>query len=100
MKTVQNPNSWFHKARVRAGYKTLLSLADQIGVGLSQVVEWGRGPQRPMWQHIPKLAEAFGLGVKEVITGVWRESVEDPCPCGCGGRKIPPDNPAARKLLI
>ena len=53
-----------------------------------------------MWQHIPKLAEAFGLGIPEVITGVWQESVEDPCPCGCGGRKIPLDDPAARKLLI
>jgi hypothetical protein len=99
-RTLQNPDSWFHTARVRAGYKTVRSLAERLGVALSQVVEWGRGPQQPMWQHIPKLAEAFGLGIPEVVTGIWRESIGDFCPCGCGGRKIPPDNPTARQLLI
>jgi hypothetical protein len=98
-RTLQNPDSWLHTARVRTGYKTVRSLAERLGVALSQVVEWGRGPQRPMWQHIPKLAEAFGLGIPEVITGVWQESVGNPSPCGCGPL-IPPDNPTARKLPI
>src|SRR2546426_919796 len=97
---LQNPDSWLHAARVKAGYKTVRSLAERLGVALSQVVEWGRGPQKPMWQHIPKLAEALGVGVPEVITGIWRESVGDLCPCGCGGQKILPDSPGARKLLI
>jgi hypothetical protein len=60
---LQNPDSWLHLARVQAGYKTVRSLAERLGVALSQVVEWGRGPQRPMWQYIPKLAEALVLDV-------------------------------------
>src|SRR5213594_451570 len=96
---LQNPDSWLHQARVRAGYKTVRSLAERLSVALSQVVEWGRGPQQPMWQYIPKLAEAFGLEIPEVITGVWQQSVGNLSPCGCG-RLIPPDNPTARKLLI
>ena len=97
---LQNPDSWLHAARIRAGYPTVLLLAQRLGVALSQVVEWGRGPQRPMWQHIPKLAEALGVEVSEVIKGLWLESIGDPCPCGCGGEKLLPGNPRSRKLLI
>ena len=68
---LENPDSWLHVERVRAGYKTVRSLAERLGVALSQVVEWGRGPQKPMWQHIPKLAEALGLEVPGVIIGMW-----------------------------
>jgi transcriptional regulator with XRE-family HTH domain len=68
---LQRPDSWLHVARVRAGYKTVRSLAERLGVALSQVVEEDRGPQKPKWEHIPKLAEALGLGVHEVITGIW-----------------------------
>src|SRR5437867_9487001 len=97
---LENPDSWLHVERVRAGYKTVRSLAERLGVALSQVVEWGRGLQKPMWQHIPKLAEALGLEVPGVIIGMWKESLGDPCPCGCGGKKILPNDPTARKLLI
>jgi hypothetical protein len=97
---LEHPDSWIHIARVRAGYKTVRSLAEQLGVALSQVVEWGRGPQRPMWRHVAKLADALGASVEEVVTGVWGESLGDPCPCGCGGKKIFPTDPTSRKLLI
>ena len=49
---------------------------------------------------MPKLAEALGVKLTEVITALWHESIGDPCPCGCGGTKIAPDTPRARKLLI
>ena len=52
---LQNPDSWLHLARVRAGYKTVRSLAERLGVALSQVVEWGRGRQKPKWEHIPEI---------------------------------------------
>src|SRR5262245_51916535 len=97
---LEHPDSWIHVARVRAGFKTVRSLAEQLGVALSQVVEWGRGPQRPMWRHVPKLADALHVSVEEVITGVWGERPGDSCPCGCGGVKIVPRDPTARKLLI
>ena len=85
---------------MRAGFNTVRSLAEQLGVALSQVVEWGRGRQRPMWRHVAKLADALGVSVEEVVTGIWGESLGDPCSCGCGGKKIFPTDPTSRKLLI
>ena len=60
---LQNPDSWLHLARVRAGYKTVRSLAERLGVALSQVVEWGRGRQKPKWEHIPGDSDTPGLAL-------------------------------------
>ena len=103
----QNPDSWFYRARVRAGFPNAALLAQRLGVPKGTVYNWERGSaephpsHRPPWWLMPKIAEALGVPVNELVEKLWKEKIGDPCPCGCSGVKIAPDGfPQARELAI
>jgi len=49
---------------------------------------------------MPKVAELFRVGLTEAVKGLWSENVGDPCPCGCGGKKVLPNYEGAQHLYI
>lgn len=104
---LQNPDSWFHKARVAAGFRNASSLAQLIGVPKGNVYQWERGSSeptpsfRPPKRLLPQLANALNVPVTDLLEKLWREKDEDDCPCGCGGKKSLADTvPEARTLAI
>lgn len=103
---VQNPDSWFYKARLRAGFRNAASLAERLGVPKGTVYQWERGSAdpgpsyRPPWRIMPQLAAILNATLPELVEALWRETIGDPCPCGCGGRKALPDSTTAHKLVV
>jgi DNA-binding XRE family transcriptional regulator len=90
-RTFENPDSWFHTARVRAGFETRPPLAQQLGVSLDTVYLWELGKHRPPWELIGAIANALKVPLPEVVEVLWKEKVEDLCPCGCGGKTVLPE---------
>ena len=106
---VQNPESWFYNARLRAGFPNAALLAQRLGVPKGTVYQWERGSAapspsfRPPARLMPQIADALKVPLPEAIEALWKEKVGDPCPCGCGGKKVFPDPdqfPGARALVI
>lgn len=89
----------FHKLRLAAGYK-LRQLASILHVDRNTLARWDRGEWRPRWNHMPGLAQLFGLDTAKAIKLFWKESVGDPCECGCGGEKVLPTKHGAKHLYI
>ncbi len=101
MKTIgQDSPSWFHKHRVASGYDKVTPLTTHFSVPKATLFDWEHGVHPPRWRHMPKVAELFHVGLTEAVKGLWRENVGDPCPCGCGGKKILPDYEGAQHLHI
>src|SRR5262245_48607017 len=103
----QNPDSWFYKARLAAGFPNAALLAQRLKVPKVTVYQWERGSvaasptYRPPWRLMPLLAETLAVPLPEVVEALWKETVGDPCPCGCGGTKVfPEERPEARTLAI
>jgi DNA-binding XRE family transcriptional regulator len=103
---VQNPDLWFYNARLRAGFRNADLLAQQLGVPKGTVYQWERGSAaprpsfRPPWRLMPQMADALAVPLPDLVEALWREKAGDPCPCGCAGTKVFPENPAARTLAI
>lgn len=95
----QNPNSWFYGARLRAGFRNAASLAERLGVPKGRVYQWERG-NRPANRIMPQLAVFLNVTLHKLVEALYRETLDDPCPCGCGGRKALSDSPTAHKLVI
>src|SRR5262245_33600449 len=89
----QNPDSWFYKARVAAGFPNAALLAQEIGVPKVTAYQWERGSaaasptHRPPARLMSQIADALKVPLSELLESLWREKDGDPCPCGCGGRK-------------
>jgi transcriptional regulator with XRE-family HTH domain len=102
----QNPDSWFYNARLRAGFPNAALLAQRLGVPKGTVYQWERGSAdrrpsfRPPWRLMPQIADALAVPLPDLVEALWREKAGDPCPCGCGGTKVFPENPEARTLAI
>ncbi len=103
----QNPDSWFYKARVAAGCGNAASLAQRLGVPKVTLCQWERGSadaspsHRPAAQQMLKLRGALGVDLPELVNKLWREDIGDPCPCGCGGKKVFPEEfPQTHQLVI
>ena len=104
---VQNPDSWFYNVRVQAGFRNAATLAEQLGVPKGTVYQWERGSassvpsHRPPWRLMPQIAEILVVTLPQLVEALWKETVGDPCPCGCGGTKaFPKDRLEARTLAI
>ena len=103
---VQNPHSWFYQVRVRAGFRNAASLAQRLGVPKGMVYQWEHGSASPVPSYrpssdlMPQLATILNVTLPELVEALYRETLGDPCPCGCGGRKALSDSPTAHKLVI
>ncbi len=103
---VQNPNPWFYQARLRAGFRNAASLAQRLGVPKGMVYHWEHGSASPVPSYrpssdlMPQLATILNVTLPELVEALYRETLGDPCPCGCGGRKALSDSPTAHKLDI
>src|SRR5215831_17187977 len=81
--------------------KKLVSLTQRIGVPKSTVYQWQRGRGRPPARLIAQIADVLAVSLSEAVEALWKETVGDPCPCGCGGTKVfPEERPEARTLAI
>jgi DNA-binding XRE family transcriptional regulator len=80
--------------------KNLALLTQRIGVPKSTVYQWQRGRGRPPWRLMPQIADILTVPLPHLVEALWKENVGDPCPCGCGGKKIFPEFPEARTLAI
>jgi DNA-binding XRE family transcriptional regulator len=80
--------------------KNLALLTQQIGVPKSTVYQWQRGRGRPPWRLMPQIADALAVPLPQLVEVLWMEKAGDPCPCGCAGTKVFPENPEARTLAI
>jgi len=105
---VQRSDSTFRELHQAAGYRTAIALTRQlrhvssrrpISTLARKVNHWENGGV-PTYRYIPKLARAFHIEELECIRLLWNETLGDPCECGCGGEKVRPTNPAARRLYI
>jgi hypothetical protein len=74
-------------------------LVDRLGVPKRTLQNWDAG-DHPQRRHLPKIAALFGVELAEAVKGLWGENLGDPCPCGCGGKKVLPDFEAAHHLYI
>jgi DNA-binding XRE family transcriptional regulator len=88
----QNPDSWFYKARARAGFKTRLPFAQRLGVSQDTVYLWELGKHRPPWELMRPIADALTVSLPDVVEALWEEKIGDLCLC-CGGTKVfdPPE---------
>src|SRR5882724_9053635 len=91
---VQNPNSWFYKARLAAGFPNAALLAQQLGVPKITVYQWERGSaaasptHRPPARLMPQIADALKVPLPDLLEALWREKDGDDCPRGrCDGKK-------------
>ncbi|MGH7783916.1 MAG: hypothetical protein ACREO5_08790 [Candidatus Binatia bacterium] len=82
----------------------LVPLMRRLDVPESSFYPWLRGEARPPWAILQKIMNSFrhpGISPSDAVKRFWKESVGDPCPCGCGGKKVlPDDHPKARALAI
>lgn len=92
--------SWLRRTRIAADFASDAALARAISAKGATVDQWGRSSRTPSWCWIEPLASALRLSPSEVVVGLWEETPGDPCDCGCGGEKVFPLNPSARRLLI
>jgi hypothetical protein len=104
---LQNPDSWFYNARLRAGFRNTALLAQRLGVPKGTAYQWERGSAdprpsfRPPARLMPQIADALKLPLPDLLEALWREKDGDPCPCGCGGKKSFSDTaPEAWTLAI
>jgi transcriptional regulator with XRE-family HTH domain len=104
---VQNPDSWFYKARLAAGFPNAALLAQHLGIPKVTVYQWERGSADPRPSHrpparlMPQIADALKVSLQELLEALWREKDDDLCPCGCGGKTSFADTePKARTLAI
>lgn len=95
----QNPNSWFYGTRLRAGFPNAALLAQRLGVPKGTVYQWEHG-NRPSNRIMLQLATILDVTERELVEALYRETLGDPCPCGCGGKKVLSDSPTAHKLVI
>jgi hypothetical protein len=48
-----------------------------------------------------RIADVLAVPLPEVVEAMWRETAGEPCPCGCGGTNVfPEERPEARTLAI
>jgi hypothetical protein len=81
--------------------KNLALLTPQSDVPKSTVYQWQRGRGRPPWRLMRQIADVLALSLADAVEVLWKETVEAPCPCGCGGTKVFPEGrPKARTLAI
>ena len=92
--------SWLRRTRLAADFASDAALARAISARGATVDQWGRNSRAPSWRWIAPLAAALRLSPSEVVVGLWEEAPGELCDCGCGGDKVFPSNPDARRLLI
>jgi hypothetical protein len=101
---VQGGHRKFCQRCAHAGEEAHLAvLMKRLGFPESSFYPWLRGEYRPPWESLQKIINncgGTGMSPLDVLKQFWRESVGDPCPCGCGGKKVLPDDPKARALAI
>ena len=103
---LRNSHSWFCRTRRGAGFRTVAGLAQELGVPKITVFQWEWGSahrppsNRPQWEQMLRLKDSLHVQLGELVGHLWGEKVEDPCPCGCGGRKTFPTSQTTHKLLI
>lgn len=87
--------------RLDAGL-TLHQLAMDLDVHWDSVWSWEAGSQRPDAGHLRALVQRFNnrIDLAVAVRLFWHENIGDPCPCGCGGEKIFPNNDRAKHLYI
>jgi hypothetical protein len=90
--------SAFRDLRLAAGFE-LAQIAKAANVNRGTVWRWDCG-DRPRWKFMPQLAEFFGIELVEAVKQLWGETIGDPCPCGCSGRKSAPANTNAFVLSV
>jgi len=96
---VQNSRSAFRKLRLAAGL-TQAEIAKALNVPLrAKVKRWDRGG-RPRWRYMPPLARFFKITLAEAVRLFWGEIVGSLCTCGCGGKKIFPNDDGAQVLPV
>jgi hypothetical protein len=82
--------------------RNLIPLLRRLGVPEQTFYPWLRGDARPPWKRVRQLADSHKrLSLADLVQTFWKENVGDPCPCGCGGKKIVPEKfPKIRGLVI
>jgi len=73
------------------------------GIPKATFYPWLRDEARPSWLALQKIMNVYrhhGISPLEAVKRFWGEVVGDPCPCGCTGKKVLPDDPRARTLAI
>jgi transcriptional regulator with XRE-family HTH domain len=55
------------KALRRRKFLTQKELAAKVGVSYQTIQSWEAGTAQPRLRHIPKLAEALGLGAEQLL---------------------------------
>jgi hypothetical protein len=75
-------------SRWRRGAQALV--AKFVGVCIVTIQEWYKGGRIQDWRYIARLAQLFKIPLAEAVSRFWGETIGDPCPCGCGGKKVIP----------
>jgi DNA-binding XRE family transcriptional regulator len=89
METLQNSSSTFRELRQQLGLQQI-DVAGSLGVSRETVAHWDGGGRPGQWRYIPELAQLLRWTIEEATRFFWHENLGDPCPCGCGGKKVIP----------
>jgi DNA-binding XRE family transcriptional regulator len=87
--SVDRSHSAFRELRQAVGLKQS-HVARVLGVSRETVAQWDAGGRPGQWRYIPELAKLLGWAMEEATRFFWHENLGDPCPCGCGGKKVIP----------
>ena len=99
MDPLQNSSATLRGYLARKGC-TPNQLSKSLGYALNSVKDWVDGKRQAQYGHVMSLAEFFHEDLITLETLLLGEKTGDPCPCGCGGKKIRPTNLRARHLDI
>ena len=91
---------WLRDRSAAAGFANLNAMGKAIGVGTAPY-SWSEGA-RPLFGLMRPLADALGVGERELFRELWGEVPGDPCDCGagCGGVKVAPEAPRSLRLRV
>ena len=74
--------------RQQVDFNLLKARRGEIGASIVTVWAWRRRNSRPQARFIPAIAKVLGWALSDVVEALWGEKIGDPCPCGCGGKKV------------
>ena len=103
---VRNPDSWFYRARLSAGFPNAALLAERLGVPKITVYQWERGSaavrsSSPTVAAHAAIAEALVVPLPQTVQGLWRETMETRARAAAEAKRcFPGDRPGARTLAI